>query len=112
MKYMVLGGLLAMATAFAQEEVSIRAREMVQDGAVTKASGGATLTNGAVRIQADSIVYNRAAGEAEATGNVRIQFLSKAGSPEETQPARGNLSLEQRMMRMMRSFPPEIIAPQ
>jgi hypothetical protein len=103
-----LAGLLAAAALAAQQDVHVSGREMKQDGSVTRARGGAAITNGTVRIQADSINYNQATREAEAAGNVRIQFLAKPVSAVDSQPSPGR-NFEERMRMMRRNFPPEII---
>jgi len=111
MKWLVLLGLLTTALAFAQrpQGINVQGRDMNQDGAVVKARGNATITNGTVRIQADSIIYNRETGEAEATGNVRIKFVTaeSANVPVRMNPTP---TLEERFKQMKRRFPPEIRA--
>jgi lipopolysaccharide assembly outer membrane protein LptD (OstA) len=107
MKCLILAGLLAAITAIAQQDVRINGHEVVRDGPVTKARGSATLSNPSVRIQADSITYNRETGEAVATGNVHIKFVTKAESSDSLAPA-NRPTFEQRMNQMRRGFPPDI----
>jgi len=75
---------------------------------VTTARGDATLANSTVRIQADAITYNRSTGEAEATGKVHIQFLSKAG--ETAAPAPYIPMSPEERLKQLRRFPPDIIS--
>ncbi|HEY3836704.1 MAG TPA: hypothetical protein VGL72_09035 [Bryobacteraceae bacterium] len=106
MKYILLMSLLAAAVAVAQQDIHIFGRDARQDGSVTRVSGGATLSSPTIRIQADSITYNRETGEALATGNVHIKFLTKADSrmqPADTQP-----TMQERIERMRRLSLPEI----
>ena len=105
----ILVGLLAAATAVAQQDVRVHAREMNQDGVVISARGDAAISNSSVRIQADSITYNQETGEAIANGNVRIKFITKSVSSVDSDPLRNMTPLE-RMKMMKKRFPPEIIA--
>ena len=109
MKSLILLALLLTAVLLAEQDVRIHGREITHDGSITKVRGDATISHSAVRIQADSINYNRDTGEAEATGNVRIKFLSKPASGSELPPA--GLSFEERIKRLQPRFPPEIMAP-
>ena len=112
---LILLGLLAAAVAVAQQGVRVQGREISRDGSVTKARGDATISNSSVRIQADSINYNQATGEAEASGNVRIKFLSKTRETSELEPAPrpSPVFLMEERIRMMRKLSrPEIMAPE
>ena len=110
MKYLILLGLLIGELAIAQQGFTVTARQTSQDGPITKARGDVVISNGSVRIQADSIDFNRETGELEAAGRVRIRFLSKP-TGDGLQPAPVP-TMQQRIerMRMMR-FPPDIMAP-
>jgi hypothetical protein len=106
MKCLMLAVLMAI-TVMAQQDVRVNAHDVVQDGVLTRARGNATLSNSTVRIQADSITYNRETGEAVATGNVHIKFVTKAESTDSLTPA-NRPTFEQRMNQMRRGFPPDI----
>jgi hypothetical protein len=99
------------SVAFAQQDTRIHAREIQHDGVVTTARGDVTLTNGTVRIQADSVTYNRQTQEVEATGNVRIKFLPP-GTTGNLQPARRPTLEDQLRLLPLRRFPPDIVAPE
>lgn len=103
------------SVAFAQQDVRIRAREIQHDGVVTKAQGDVYITTGTIRgtlsIQADSVTYNTQTQQIEASGNVRIKFLSP-GETGDLQPARRPTFEDQMRLLQRRRFPPDIVAPE